>query len=111
MNATIITNTSRIEISGSTYLFEVSSVLFTPVYSTKSGNNLQGLVIYHHPSVFGIQSIPSKLTAETLAVASIYIFSNFAIYMNDYAGFSVLDGFPNPTSSILKPQSAPHFTY
>lgn len=57
---------------------------------------IAGIIMYYHPTLFGISEVPTSGTSQINAFAGLYVTSGYAIIFINYLGYNKNDDFPHP---------------
>lgn len=72
------------------------------IYMPKT-KQIKGVILYFHPTLFGVLQIPTKSPVEVAAISSLYASNGYAVVFPNYIGY---DGF-----SSDKDTPHPYVTY
>lgn len=59
-------------------------VLYMPYPEVKT---IKGVVMYFHPTLFGISEIPTNAPTQVSSIAALYVSSAYAIIFINYLGY------------------------
>ena len=59
-------------------------ILYMPLSKSKV---LKGVILYYHPTLFGIKEVPTSSTDQINGIAGLYLTSAYAVLFINYLGY------------------------